>query len=74
MKALVKTEPGVGLALRDVPEPVPGREEVLIRVRATGICGTDVHIWDWDQWSQGRIRPPLVTGHEFVGDVVAAGS
>lgn len=74
MKALVKTEPGVGLELCDVPEPAPGREEVLIRVRAAGICGTDVHIWDWDQWSQGRIRPPLVTGHEFVGDVVAAGS
>lgn len=73
MKALVKTQPGTGLELKDVPEPAPGREEVVIRVRAAGICGTDVHIWDWDEWSQGRIRPPLVTGHEFVGDVVAAG-
>ncbi len=73
MKALVKEKPGTGLVLRDVPEPRVGDDEVLIRVRAAGICGTDVHIWDWDEWSRKRIHPPLVTGHEFVGDVVACG-
>jgi len=73
MRALVKEKPGKGLVLKDVPEPSPGSDEVLIKVRATGICGTDVHIYDWDKWSQNRIRPPLVTGHEFVGDVVAVG-
>ncbi len=73
MQAIVKANPGQGVTLREVPVPVPGDDEVLIRVRATGICGTDVHIYDWDQWSQGRIHPPVVIGHEFSGEVVELG-
>ena len=73
MKALVKAEAGPGLWLRDVPEPVPGRGEVLIRVLRTGICGTDLHIDAWNEWAQHTIRPPLVVGHEFVGEVAALG-
>ncbi|MEZ5114988.1 MAG: L-threonine 3-dehydrogenase [Candidatus Nanopelagicales bacterium] len=74
MRALVKTAPGPGLRLTDVPEPEVGINDVLIRVLRTGICGTDLHIASWDEWAQGRIRPPLVLGHEFVGEVVAVGS
>lgn len=73
MQAIVKKKPEPGLSLAEVSEPSPGDDEVLVRVRATGICGTDVHIYDWDPWSQGRIRPPLVAGHEFVGEVAALG-
>ena len=74
MKALVKSEPGVGLRLQDVPEPKIGINDVLIRVRRTGICGTDVHIYDWDAWAARTIKPPLVIGHEFVGEIVEVGS
>jgi len=74
MKALVKREPGPGLTLEDVPVPEIGINDVLIRILRTGICGTDVHIYDWDPWAQGAIRPPLVIGHEFVGEIVEAGS
>ncbi|MDI7266679.1 MAG: alcohol dehydrogenase catalytic domain-containing protein [Myxococcota bacterium] len=73
MKAVVKAEPGVGASLRDVPIPRPGPGEVLVKVRATSICGTDVHIYTWDRWSQGRIgaaRLPQVLGHEVAGEVV----
>ena len=73
MKALIKQTAGCGLQLRDVPDPRPGPGEVLIRVLRTGICGTDLHIYDWDGWAQGTIRPPLVVGHEFVGEVVELG-
>jgi threonine 3-dehydrogenase len=73
MKAIVKERPERGLAFTEVPAPEVGDEEVLIQVRAAGICGTDVHIYDWDQWSQGRIKPPLVIGHEFAGEVAALG-
>jgi threonine 3-dehydrogenase len=73
MKALLKEKPGKGLVLKEVPVPEPGEGEVLIRIRAAGICGTDVHIYDWDEWSQKRIRPPLITGHELVGEVVKLG-
>ncbi|MCE5249182.1 L-threonine 3-dehydrogenase [bacterium] len=73
MKALVKEKPGKGLVLKDVPDPSPGEGEVLIRIRAAGICGTDVHIYDWDEWSRNRIHPPVITGHELVGEVVALG-
>jgi len=73
VKALVKAEAAPGLSLRDVPEPVPGPGEVLIRVLRTGICGTDLHIDAWNEWAQHTIRPPLIVGHEFVGEVAALG-
>ncbi len=73
MLALVKATPGPGLVLVEVPEPVIGINDVLIRVRKAGICGTDLHIYKWDKWAAGRIRPPLVFGHEFCGDVVEVG-
>jgi threonine 3-dehydrogenase len=74
MKALVKSKAEPGLWLEDVPEPEYGINDVLIRVRRTGICGTDVHIFDWDEWAQRTIKTPMVIGHEFVGEVVAVGS
>jgi threonine 3-dehydrogenase len=73
MKALVKNEAAPGLALLDVPEPEIGINDVLVSVRKTGICGTDVHIHRWDAWAQATIPVPLVVGHEFVGEVVAVG-
>ena len=74
MRALVKTGPGPGLELTDVPEPSMGIDDVRIAVRKTGICGTDLHIADWDAWAQRTIHPPLVVGHEFVGEVLEVGS
>ena len=74
MKALVKAESKPGLWLRDVPEPACGINDVLIRIDRTGICGTDVHIYNWDAWAQRTIPVPMVIGHEFVGHVVAVGS
>jgi threonine 3-dehydrogenase len=74
MKALVKKEAKPGLWLEDVPEPTTGVNDLLIRVLRTGICGTDLHIYDWDGWAQRTIHPPLVIGHEFVGEVVEVGS
>src|SRR6476620_887905 len=74
MRALVKSRAEPGLWLADVPEPEHGLNDVLIRVRRTGICGTDVHIERWDPWAQRTIPVPLVIGHEFVGEVVAVGS
>ncbi|HET7420884.1 MAG TPA: L-threonine 3-dehydrogenase [Candidatus Dormibacteraeota bacterium] len=73
MKALVKAKREPGLWLEDVPEPKPGPGEVKIRVLRTGICGTDLHIDAWNEWAQHTIRPPLVVGHEFVGEVVELG-
>ena len=73
MKALVKAKAEAGLWLQDVPEPKPGPGEVLIRVLRTGICGTDLHIDSWNEWAQHTIHPPLVVGHEFVGEVVELG-
>jgi threonine 3-dehydrogenase len=73
VKALVKARAEPGLWLEDVPDPVPGRGEVLIRVLRTGICGTDLHIESWNEWAQSAIHPPLVVGHEFVGEVVRLG-
>ncbi|HEX6059454.1 MAG TPA: L-threonine 3-dehydrogenase [Gemmatimonadaceae bacterium] len=73
MKALVKTAPGPGFELKDVPTPTIRDDEVLIRVRRAGVCGTDVHIYEWDDWAKGRCRPPFVVGHEFAGDVVQVG-
>lgn len=74
MKALVKEKAGPGLSLRDVPEPVVGPDDVLIRVLRTGICGTDLHIHTYDGWARQAVHPPLVLGHEFAGDVVEIGS
>jgi threonine 3-dehydrogenase len=74
VKALVKTAPGPGLELLDVPEPSMTINDVRIRVRKTGICGTDLHIADWDPWAQKTIKPPLVVGHEFVGEVLEVGT
>src|SRR5579875_3672599 len=74
MKALVKRKAEPGLWLEDVPPPEIGINDVLIRVWRTGICGTDVHIWKWDDWARKTIPVPRVVGHEFVGEVVAAGS
>ncbi len=74
MKALVKVAAQPGLALSDVPEPVAGRDEVLVRVLRTGICGTDLHIAAWDAWAQRSVRAPLVVGHEFVGEIVEVGA
>jgi threonine 3-dehydrogenase len=74
MRALIKGEAREGLWLEDVPEPEIGINDVLIRVRKTGICGTDLHIYGWDAWAQETIPVPMVVGHEFVGDVVRFGS
>jgi threonine 3-dehydrogenase len=74
MRALVKTKAGPGLELTDVPEPEIGINDVLVRVHKTGICGTDLHIESWDPWAARTIHPPLVVGHEFVGEVVDFGS
>ncbi len=74
MKALIKKEPGKGLILDEVPIPEYGIDDVLIKISKTAICGTDVHIWNWDEWAAKTIRTPMVTGHEFVGHVAAFGS
>src|SRR5246127_1419441 len=74
MKALVKSHAERGLWLEDVPQPRMGINDVKIRVLATGICGTDLHIYDWDAWAQKTIPVPLVIGHEFVGEIVDVGS
>jgi threonine 3-dehydrogenase len=74
MKALVKSKAEPGLWLEDVPEPKIGINDVLIRVRYTGICGTDVHIFKWDEWAQKTIPVPMAIGHEFVGQIVEVGS
>ena len=73
MKALVKASAAPGFTLTDVATPQIRDDEVLIRVRRAGVCGTDVHIFDWDGWAQGRCRPPFTVGHEFAGDVVQVG-
>jgi threonine 3-dehydrogenase len=74
MKALVKAKREPGLWLEDVPEPPMEINDVLIRVQLTGICGTDLHIYDWDSWARQTIHVPLVIGHEFVGEIVDVGS
>ena len=74
MKALVKTKAERGLWLEEVEEPEIGINDVLVSVRYTGICGTDVHIYEWDDWAQKTIHVPMTIGHEFVGEVVVVGS
>jgi threonine 3-dehydrogenase len=74
MKALVKSRSERGLWLEEVPEPEIGINDVKIRVLLTGICGTDLHIYEWDEWAKSTIPVPLVIGHEFVGEIVAVGT
>jgi len=73
MQAIVKAERAPGLVVKSVPKPSPGAGEVLIAVRHAGVCGTDLHIADWDPWAQSRMHPPVVIGHEFAGEIVAVG-
>jgi threonine 3-dehydrogenase len=73
MKALRKTQPGKGLHIEKIPVPSIGPTDVSVRVKATSICGTDLHIYGWDRWSQGRIKPPVTLGHEFCGVVERTG-
>jgi threonine 3-dehydrogenase len=73
VKALVKAQTAPGLVMKDVPVPEIGRDDVLIRVLRTGVCGTDLHIYEWDGWAQANVPAPLVIGHEFVGEIVAIG-
>ena len=67
MRALVKAAPEPGLRMEEAPIPEPGLNGVLIKVRRSAICGTDVHIHEWDGWAQKHIKPPIVIGHEFAG-------
>ncbi len=73
MRALVKTTRGPGMELQEVPVPSLGPNDVLIRVLYAGVCGTDLHIWEWDAWAAGRLNPPVVIGHEFSGRIEALG-
>ncbi len=73
MKALRKTKAAKGLEIQKVAVPSIGATDVLVRVKATSICGTDLHIYGWDRWSQGRIKPPVTLGHEFCGVVERVG-
>jgi threonine 3-dehydrogenase len=73
MQAVVKAEPAPGIELREVPVPTPAAGEVLVRVEAVSICGTDLHIYNWDPWAQWRVHPPLIAGHEFSGTVAGCG-
>ena len=74
MKAIRKPRAEPGLVIEDVPIPEPGPHDVLVRVEATSICGTDLHIYRWDDWSRNRLKPPLTIGHEFAGTVVEIGN
>lgn len=74
MRALVKTSAQPGLTLTTWPDPTPGTVDVVIRVKATSLCGTDAHIYKWDEWAQSRVHPPRIIGHELCGEVVETGS
>src|SRR5947209_9252665 len=73
MQALVKASASPGAELQEVNVPEVGPDEVLIKVLAASICGTDLHIYEWDEWAQARFHPPMVFGHEFAGEVVKIG-
>ncbi len=73
MQAVVKAEAAPGAGIREVQIPTYGRNDVLVKVKVASICGTDLHIYEWDRWAQGRIHPPLIPGHEFCGEVVEFG-
>lgn len=74
MKALAKTEPKPGLTLLQVPDPKPGPGQAVVRVKATSLCGTDAHIYRWDEWARGRVHPPRIIGHEMCGEVAELGA
>ena len=74
MKALVKSKPEPGIWMERVPVPAPGPNDVLIQIGKTAICGTDLHIYNWDEWAQKTIPVPMVVGHEFCGEIVEVGS
>ena len=74
MKALVKSQRAPGIWLENVPEPKVGPNDVLIRIRKTAICGTDMHIYQWDSWAQRTIPVPMHVGHEYCGEIVEIGS
>ena len=74
MKALVKAQRGVGLWMEEVPVPQVGPKDILVKVKKTAICGTDLHIYKWDEWSQRTIKTPMTIGHEFVGEIVELGA
>ncbi|MFH1442526.1 MAG: L-threonine 3-dehydrogenase [Candidatus Micrarchaeota archaeon] len=74
MKALWKTAAKPGAELKEAPIPKIGPKDVLVKVKACSICGTDLHIYGWDQWAQSRIKPPMIFGHEFAGEIVEIGS
>ncbi|MFU1681753.1 L-threonine 3-dehydrogenase [Phaeobacter piscinae] len=73
MKALEKSHPQEGLWMVQAPVPEIGPDEVLIKIRTTGICGTDIHIWNWDEWASHTVPVPMITGHEFAGEIVEIG-
>ena len=74
MDAICKVTAGPGLELRQVSVPTPGPGEVLIKIHKTAICGTDVHIYDWNEWASQHVRPPMIIGHEYVGEIAALGA
>jgi threonine 3-dehydrogenase len=74
MRAVVKETPAEGWALRDVEVPACGPNDALIRVHHAGVCGTDLHIWEWDRWARARLRPPVIVGHEFAGEIAELGA
>src|SRR5579875_3267667 len=74
MQALVKARPEPGLWLEQAPKPAPGPDEVLVKVRKTGICGTDIHIYNWDEWAQRTVPVPMVVGHEYAGEIAELGA
>jgi len=74
MRAIAKTRAGEGLEMIEAPVPQPGINDVLIKIRKTAICGTDVHIYNWDHWAEQTIKPPMIIGHEFVGEIAEVGS
>jgi len=74
MKAIVKAKPERGIWMEEVPIPIPGANEVLLKIRKSAICGTDLHIFKWDEWAQQTIKTPLIIGHEYVGEIVELGS
>jgi threonine 3-dehydrogenase len=74
MKALVKKSAGEGLEMVEVPVPEIGGNDLLVKVTKAAICGTDLHIWNWDEWARRTIVPPMIVGHEFVGQIVAIGA
>ena len=74
MKALVKSKAEPGIWMEEVPKPEAGQNDLLIRIRKTAICGSDIHIYNWDQWSQRTIPVPTILGHEFVGEIAGIGN